>query len=259
MRAGCSQAMAQLELLWAAALMLLGAAVSLCVKCQLSATKREKQPSERTNQLEGQQTFEVIRFHSTTTRRLEQIKEPENLSIARKTTKELSASRHAGYGSRTECRYQNFLTVVRRADGKPSVLAEDYLQEDAAYVEPISLDYYNCASFFRPPNEKEEDSHSYQNVVIEVSHSSDSDDAVDYENSTAIHVWELQQVEALQRESPDDEPDYVNTAPVSGSDTLSMQRSSFLQERNWQGRGCFYNSSSSLVLNEIPTCSLSVL
>uniref|UniRef100_A0A8C4UMF1 Uncharacterized protein n=1 Tax=Falco tinnunculus TaxID=100819 RepID=A0A8C4UMF1_FALTI len=113
--------------------------------------------------------------------------------------------------------------VVRHADGKSSVLAEDYLQEDAAYVEPISLDYYNCASFFRPPNEKEEDSHSYQNVVIEVSHSSDSDDAVDYENSTAIHVWELQQVEALQRESPDDEPDYVNTAPVSGSDILSMQ------------------------------------
>ncbi|XP_032849627.2 linker for activation of T-cells family member 2 isoform X4 [Tyto alba] len=105
--------MAQLELLWAAAaLMLFGAAVSLCVKCQLSATKREKHPSERRSQLESQQRFEVIRSHSmlATTRRLEQIKEHENLSIARKTTKELGTSRRSGYGSGTECRYQNFLT-----------------------------------------------------------------------------------------------------------------------------------------------------
>ncbi|XP_054066109.1 linker for activation of T-cells family member 2 isoform X3 [Rissa tridactyla] len=183
--------MAQLELLWAAAaLMLLGAAISLCVKCQLSASKREKQPSERRSPLESQQRFEVIRSHSTATRRLDQIKETANLSIARKTTEELGASRHAGY--------------------------EDCLRGDAAYVEPISLDYHNCVRFFTPPNEKEEDSHSYQNVIIGVSHGSDpvTDDAVDYENSPAIHTWKLYQAEALQMESPDDEPDYVNTAPA---------------------------------------------
>ncbi|KAM6315899.1 linker for activation of T-cells family member 2 [Podargus strigoides] len=205
--------MAQLELLWvAAALMLLGAAVSLCVKCQLSGTKREKQLSERRSQLESQQRFEVIRSHSmlATTRRLEQIKEREKLSVARKTSKELSASHHAGYGSRTESRYQNFLT-------------EDVLQGDTAYVEPISLDYYNCARFFTPPNEKEEDSHSYENVIIGVSRGSDLDDAADYENSAVIHVWKLQQTEALQAESPDDEPDYVNTAPASGPAPLSKQ------------------------------------
>ncbi|XP_030328182.1 linker for activation of T-cells family member 2 isoform X4 [Strigops habroptila] len=160
--------MAQLELLWAAAaLMLLGAAVSLCVKCQLSATKREKQLNERRSQLRSQQSFEVIRSHSAMTRRLEQIKEPENLSIVRKTTKELGATRHAGYGSRAESRYRDFLT-------------EDCLQGEAAYVEPISLDYYNCATFFTPPN-------------------------------------------ALQTESLDDEPDYVNTAPASGPAPLSKQ------------------------------------
>ncbi|XP_075627656.1 linker for activation of T-cells family member 2 [Balearica regulorum gibbericeps] len=199
--------MAQLELLWAAAaLMVLGAVVSLCVRCQLSATKREKQLGERRSQLESQQSFEVIRSHSTTTRRPEQIKEPENLLIARKTTELLRASCHAGYGRRTEPRYQNFLT-------------EDCLQGDAAYVEPLSLDYYNCARFFTPPHEKEEDSHSYQNVIIGASHGSDlvTDDSVDYENSAAVHVWKLQQAEALQAESPDDEPDYVNTAPSSGS------------------------------------------
>ncbi|XP_063198412.1 linker for activation of T-cells family member 2 isoform X2 [Chroicocephalus ridibundus] len=181
--------MAQLELLWAAAaLMLLGAAISLCVKCQLSASKREKQPSERRSPLESQQRFEVIRSHSTATRRLDQIKETANLSIARKTTEELGASRRAGY--------------------------EDCLRGDAAYVEPISLDYHNCVRFFTPPNEKEEDSHSYQNVIIGLSHGSDPDDAVDYENSPAIHTWKLYQAEALQMESPDDEPDYVNTAPA---------------------------------------------
>ncbi|KAM9218250.1 linker for activation of T-cells family member 2 [Leptosomus discolor] len=251
--------MAQLELLWAAAaLMLLGAAVSLCVKCQLSATKREKQPSERRSQLERQQRFEVIRSHSATARRLEQIKEPENFSIARKTTKALSTSCHAGYtmspvpeqraeqgqscwcqnaqrlrhltartaqpepqpnvslclspGSRAELRYQNFLT-------------EDCLQGDSTYVEPISLDYYNCARFFTPPNEKEEDSHSYENFIAGVSLSSDlvTDDAVDYENSTAIDIWKLQQVEALQADSLDDEPDYINTAPASGPAPPSKQ------------------------------------
>nr|XP_021144066.1 linker for activation of T-cells family member 2 isoform X3 [Columba livia] len=205
--------MGQLELLWAAAaLMLLGAIVSLCVKCQLSATKRKKQQSERRSQFESQHGFEVIRSHSTTTRRLEQIKEPENLSIARNITKELGASRHAGYGSRTESRYQNFLT-------------EDCLRGDTAYVEPIALDYYNHARFFMPPNEKEEDSHSYQNVIIGVSHSCDlvTDDSADYENSAAIHIWKLQQAEALQTESLDDEPDYINTAPVSDPVPLSKR------------------------------------
>ncbi|XP_064892584.1 linker for activation of T-cells family member 2 isoform X7 [Columba livia] len=192
--------MGQLELLWAAAaLMLLGAIVSLCVKCQLSATKRKKQQSERRSQFESQHGFEVIRSHSTTTRRLEQIKEPENLSIARNITKELGASRHAGY--------------------------EDCLRGDTAYVEPIALDYYNHARFFTPPNEKEEDSHSYQNVIIGVSHSCDlvTDDSADYENSAAIHIWKLQQAEALQTESLDDEPDYINTAPVSDPVPLSKR------------------------------------
>ncbi|XP_065550281.1 linker for activation of T-cells family member 2 isoform X2 [Lathamus discolor] len=229
-QAECGQAMVQMELLWAAAaLMLLGAAISLCAKCQRSATKQEKQLNEQRSQLRSHQSFEVIRSHATMTRRLEQVKEPENLSIVRKTTKELGATRHAGY--------------------------EDCLQGDDAYVEPISLDYYNSATFFTPPKEKEEDSHSYQNIIIGASQGSDLDDAADYENSSAIYTWQHHQAEALQTESLDDEPDYVNTAPASGPAPLSKQRSSFLQKRNWQGRGCFYNSSGFLELNVIPTCS----
>ncbi|XP_053817323.1 linker for activation of T-cells family member 2 [Vidua chalybeata] len=204
--------MVQLELWAAAALMLLGAAVSLCVRCQRWATKRETQLNEQRNQFESQQRFEVIRSHTIATRRLEKSKEPEKLSIASKATEELSASHHTGYGSRDECRYQNFL-------------AENCLQEDTAYVEPLSLDhYYNCTRFFKPPREKDEDCYSYENVTIGVSQGSDSDEAVDYENSMTILTWKLQQGQAPVTESLDDEPDYINTGPVSGPALLPEQR-----------------------------------
>ncbi|TRZ11946.1 hypothetical protein HGM15179_015158 [Zosterops borbonicus] len=213
--------MLQPELCAAAALMLLGAAVSLCIRCQRSATKRETQLSQRRRQLESQQRFAVIRS-CTTTQRLEQIKEPENLPIARKAIEELSDSHHTGYRSRDESRYQNFL-------------AENCLQEETAYVEPISFGhYYNCTKIFSPPQgrspEKGEDSYSYENVTIGASQGSDPDDSVDYENSTAIHTWKLQQQQASLPESLDDEPDYINTGPVSGPALLSEQ--SLCQQSN---------------------------
>ncbi|XP_063258479.1 linker for activation of T-cells family member 2 isoform X2 [Prinia subflava] len=204
--------MVQPELWAAAALLLFGAAASLCLRCRRSATKRETQLSERRSQLEGQQRFAVVRSCTFAARRLEQIKEPENLSIARKVIEELSASHHTGYGSRDESRYQNFL-------------AENCLQEDTAYVEPIALDhYYNCTRFFHPPRgrapEKDEDSYSYENVTIGASQGSDPEDAVEYENSMAIHTWKLQQRQASVTESLDDEPDYINTGPVSEQSIL---------------------------------------
>ncbi|XP_038014299.1 linker for activation of T-cells family member 2 [Motacilla alba alba] len=219
LKAGFGRAMLQPELWAAAALMLLGAAVSLCIRCQLSATKRETQLNEQRSQLESQQRFEVIRSHTIASRRLEKSKEPENLPIASKATEELSASHHPGYGSRDEPRYQNFL-------------AENCLQEDPAYVEPMSLDhYYNCSRLFKPPRarspgkpEKDEDSYSYENVTIGVSQGSDPDDAVDYENSMTILTWKRQQGQAPPTESLDDEPDYVNTGPLSGPALLPEQR-----------------------------------
>eukprot|EP00075_Anas_platyrhynchos_P008854 XP_021133108.2 linker for activation of T-cells family member 2 isoform X4 [Anas platyrhynchos] len=183
--------MAQLELLWAAAaLMLLGAAVSACVRCQLSGTKREKKQNKQTNQLGSQQTFEVIRSHSmlAVTRRLDQIKEPENFTITRKAHEELGASRPFGIDSRTEPRYQNFLT-------------EDYLCEDAAYVEPIPVAFYEHAKCFTSPK----------------------DDVDDYENSPAIHAWKSEQSAALYIDSQDEEPDYVNTNPAPDPTLLSKQ------------------------------------
>ncbi|XP_059343221.1 linker for activation of T-cells family member 2-like [Ammospiza nelsoni] len=242
--AGFGRAMLQLELWAAVALMLLGAAVSLCIRCQhsvfiiivrsawslwcislghscylLPSTKREAQLSERRSQLESQQRFEVVRSHTIATRRLEKSKEPEDLSTASKATEELRASHHPGYGSRDEPRYQNFL-------------AESCLQEDTAYVEPMALDhYYNCSRLFNPPcvrspgkQEKDEDSYSYENITIGVSQGCDPDDAVDYENSMAILTWKLQQGQAPVTESLDEEPDYINTAPGSRPALLPEQR-----------------------------------
>ncbi|XP_048822605.1 linker for activation of T-cells family member 2 isoform X3 [Lagopus muta] len=184
--------MAQPELLWAAAaLMLLGVAVSACVRCQLYATKRGKDSNQR-SQLERPQRFEVIRSYSAVTQRPERIKEPKNL--ARKAPEELSTSCHVGF--------------------------EDCLHGDAAYVEPIPLGYYSHNRFFSPP--KDEDSHSYQNVVISDPCSSELDDAEDYENSAAIEVWKVHQAEAtLYAESKDEEPDYVNTDPTIDAVLLS--------------------------------------
>uniref|UniRef100_A0A803YCC8 Linker for activation of T cells family member 2 n=1 Tax=Meleagris gallopavo TaxID=9103 RepID=A0A803YCC8_MELGA len=191
-QAACGQAMAQPELLWAAAaLMLLGVAVSACVRCQLYATKRGKD-SNQGSQMEHPQGFEVIRSYSAVTQRPERIKKPKNL--ARKAPEELSTSCHIDF--------------------------EYCLHGDAAYVEPIPLDYYGHNRFFSPPND--EDSHSYQNVLIKDPCCSEMDDAEDYENSTAIEVWKVQQAEAtLYAESKDEEPDYVNTDPTIDAVLLS--------------------------------------
>ncbi|XP_015736044.1 linker for activation of T-cells family member 2 isoform X2 [Coturnix japonica] len=192
-KAGCGWAMAQPELLWAAAaLMLLGVAVSACVRCQLYAAKRGKKDGNQSSQLEHPQRFEVIRSCSAVTRRPERIKEPKNL--ARKAPEELSTSCHVGF--------------------------EDNLHGDDAYVEPVPLGYYSHNRFFSPP--KDEDSHSYQNVIIRDPCSSELDDAEDYENSEAIGVWKVQQAKAsLYAESQDEEPDYVNAGPMIDAVLLS--------------------------------------
>ncbi|KAM8797343.1 linker for activation of T-cells family member 2 [Eudromia elegans] len=176
--------MAQAALLWAAAaLLLLGAAAGACVRCRLRGARREERRSERRTRLGNPQSFEVIRSRSVlaTTRRLEQNKEWENSPVPRKSNEELGAARRVGSEARAESRYQNFLK-------------EDQLHEEAAYVDPISWDYYNWMNPVSA-HEKEEDSYSYQNVIVgaRLSSSSVTDDTGDYENSTAIHIWTLQQ------------------------------------------------------------------
>ncbi|XP_034608551.1 linker for activation of T-cells family member 2 isoform X1 [Trachemys scripta elegans] len=185
--------MSQVELFWAAAsLMLLGALVSMCMKCQRSATKQEKKLCKQRTLHENQPGFQVIRSYSIAVTRQDEIKLPDNIPVTRKTNKRLQATDIDG--DNAEPRYQNFMR-------------EDNQELDAAYVNPIASDYFNCRTFLRPANEKEEDSCSYQNVVIGTSNSAESDDVDDYENSASIKIWKQSNIS----ESPDDYPDYVNS------------------------------------------------
>ncbi|XP_034608553.1 linker for activation of T-cells family member 2 isoform X2 [Trachemys scripta elegans] len=141
---------------------------------------------------ENQPGFQVIRSYSIAVTRQDEIKLPDNIPVTRKTNKRLQATDIDG--DNAEPRYQNFMR-------------EDNQELDAAYVNPIASDYFNCRTFLRPANEKEEDSCSYQNVVIGTSNSAESDDVDDYENSASIKIWKQSNIS----ESPDDYPDYVNS------------------------------------------------
>ncbi|XP_006029222.1 linker for activation of T-cells family member 2 isoform X4 [Alligator sinensis] len=90
---GVCRAMAQVELLWAAAsLMLLGALVGMCMKCQQSAAKREnKELHQQRSRRGNRQTFEVIRTYSIPVARLEQIKSPDSDPVIRSSKKFLTS------------------------------------------------------------------------------------------------------------------------------------------------------------------------
>ncbi|XP_015283761.1 PREDICTED: linker for activation of T-cells family member 2 [Gekko japonicus] len=104
-------------------------------------------------------------------------------------------SRHAD--DRAQSRYQNA--------GK-----ETQTDQEDAYVEPISVDYYNCRKFLRPPSE--DSSQSYQNVVgPSKSTGCGFPEMAVYENSAAVKLWQTPPESGSS--SDDDEPDYVNAGP----------------------------------------------
>ncbi|XP_014463510.1 linker for activation of T-cells family member 2 isoform X1 [Alligator mississippiensis] len=178
--------MAQVELLWAAAsLMLLGALVGMCMKCQQSAAKREnKELHQQRGRHGNRQTFEVIRTYSIPVARLEQMKSPDSDPVIR-SSKEFPTSD----------------------------LDRDSQDCEATYVDPVATDYYNCGKYLRPPNEKDQDAHAYQNVMVGgASQNAEPDDADDYENSAAIQMWKQSEM-SESAEDDLDEPDYVNTGP----------------------------------------------
>ncbi|XP_075760423.1 linker for activation of T-cells family member 2 isoform X2 [Pelodiscus sinensis] len=173
------------------------------------ATKRDKKLSKHRSRHENQQGFEVIRSYSMTTTRQDQMEWPENILLTRKTSKDLQAT--STEGDNGEPRYQNFMRgalavhLPSHLHAVPAIRCPEDSQElDAAYVSPIATDYYNCGKFLRPPND---DSCSYENMVIGASNSLESDDTEDYENSAAFKTWQQSHVS----ESPDDDPDYVNS------------------------------------------------
>ncbi|XP_054857935.1 linker for activation of T-cells family member 2 [Eublepharis macularius] len=186
--------MNQVELLWAAvSLLLLGALVSMCMKCQRGRSKQEKKGlNSQRNRCEDQLITEVVRSYSMS--RQEQFKMPCNMQ---KTSKSRKYSIPSDAGDYAEPRYQN-------VSGK-----ETQPDQDAAYIEPISMDYYNCRKLLRPPSD--DDSRSYQNVAGPSNGTGCSFAEVGiYENRAALHLWQTPPGSGC---SSDDEPDYVNAGP----------------------------------------------
>ncbi|XP_029469233.1 linker for activation of T-cells family member 2 isoform X2 [Rhinatrema bivittatum] len=162
--------MSHVELLGAvASIMLLGALVTLCMKCRQSKVTRKNTCIQQRNLNEDQLRFQVIRTYTMI--RQEQ---KSDESQPRRNTVQCPITVY----NNVEPRYQNVMT-------------ENELDSAAAYIDPISMDYYNCRQFLRPPTVR--------------------DDSGEYENAVNIQTWENPSEIAGSLENEYADPDYVNT------------------------------------------------
>lgn len=202
---------AETELLWpgAALLLLLGVVASLCVRCSRPGAKQSEKIYEQRNLQENQQNFAVARAYSLAGRAYPGplMDTASDMAPARK-DKLLQFS--PSLEDPESPRYQNFSKGSRRGS-------------EAAYIDPISMDYYNWGQFPKP-QEDDDDANSYENVLICKQQQPESGDegSEDYQNSASIQQWRESRrvVEHVRREAPpspsaspdedDGEPDYVN-------------------------------------------------
>ncbi|XP_028937572.1 linker for activation of T-cells family member 2 isoform X1 [Ornithorhynchus anatinus] len=143
-------------------------------------------PSRR----EEHQSFTVMRAYSTVAALRPGLMDTQEIPTGNRKGEELCTA--SAVEDAAEPRYQNF----RKKTGRES---------ETSYVDPIASDYYNCEGLRQQPPDEDDDSNSYENVLICQGRSSDLglEDLDDYQN-------------LLPREtsgSPGDdssEPDYVN-------------------------------------------------
>nr|XP_042124492.1 linker for activation of T-cells family member 2 [Peromyscus maniculatus bairdii] len=183
---------ADLELVWPLSvplLLLLGATAWLCVRCSRPGAKRNEKIFEQRNQQENEQNFTVAQTYS--------LARPVWPGPLMDTASDKSSERKnkllfSDPEGPESLRYQNFYRGSRH-------------EPDAAYVCPASSLLLT-----------DDDSNSYENVLICKPSTPDSGDeeSEDYQNSISIREWRESrrtvgaQVSLL--ESPDEEPDYVN-------------------------------------------------
>ncbi|XP_036682125.1 linker for activation of T-cells family member 2 isoform X3 [Balaenoptera musculus] len=183
------------ELLWPGAallLLLLGAAASLCVRCSRPGAKRSEKIYEQRSREENQQNFAVARTYTLV--------------------------REAWPGPLVD-------TASNAASARKDKLLQfsPSLEDSSSSRHPFATDYFDCGRFQKPP-EDDDDTNSYENVLIcEPKKTESGDDgSEDYQNSAYIRQWRESRrvVEPVPREappspvgSPDEdggEPDYVN-------------------------------------------------
>ncbi|XP_033695290.1 linker for activation of T-cells family member 2 isoform X3 [Tursiops truncatus] len=183
------------ELLWsgAALLLLLGAAAGLCVRCSPRAgAKRSEKIYEQRSLQENQQNFAVARTYTLV--------------------------REAWPGPLVD-------TASNAASARKDKLLQfsPSLEESSSSRHPFAMDYFDSGRFQKPP-EDEDDTNSYENVLICEPKKTESGDeeSEGYQNSASIRQWRESRrvVEPVPREAPpypvgspdedDGEPDYVN-------------------------------------------------
>ncbi|XP_013376076.1 PREDICTED: linker for activation of T-cells family member 2 [Chinchilla lanigera] len=199
---------AETELLWpgAALLLLLGAVAGLCVRCSRPGAKRTEKIYEQKNLRGSQQSFSVAARTYSSVGQAWLGPQMDTAPDAAPTGKDKLLRFSTLLEESASSRYQNFSKGSR--------------PESDAYIDPIAVDYYNWGCSRKPP-EDEDDTNSYENVLIcqpRVRHTElGGEDSEDYQNSASIHQWHesTRAWEPAPRApgSPvedDGEPDYVN-------------------------------------------------
>ncbi|XP_074120152.1 linker for activation of T-cells family member 2 isoform X2 [Sminthopsis crassicaudata] len=170
------------ELLGAgASLLLLGAVAGMCVWCPRLGTRRSKQIFYEQRD-EGRQSFAVARAFS--------------IAGLVPETAEYSTVQCP------EPRKDKWLYSKAEAEGSRR-------ESEPSYVDPISTDYYNLGQLPKQPKD-EEDTGSYENILICKPMEEAVEESADYQNSSSIEQW--RQSLKVERSPEDDssEPDYVN-------------------------------------------------
>nr|XP_045364308.1 linker for activation of T-cells family member 2 isoform X2 [Camelus bactrianus] len=182
------------ELGWpgAALLLLLGLAAGLCARCSRPGAKKSEKIYEQRSLQENQQSFAVARTYTL--------------------VREAWPGTPVGTSSGAESARKDKLLRF-----SPS------LEDPSSPRDPITMDYYNWGQL-QKPLEDDDDTNSYENVLICKQNKTESEDegSEDYQNSASIRQWRESKrvVEPVLREappslagSPDEdsgEPDYVN-------------------------------------------------
>eukprot|EP00070_Physeter_catodon_P035612 XP_028342506.1 linker for activation of T-cells family member 2 isoform X3 [Physeter catodon] len=183
------------ELLWPGAallLLLLGVAAGLCARCSRPGAKRSEKIYEQRSLQGKQQKFAAARTYTLV--------------------------REAWPGPLVD-------TASNAASARKDKLLQfsPSLEDPSSSSHPFARDYFDCGRFQKPP-EDEDDTNSYENVLICEPKKTESGDegSEDYQNSAYIQQWRESRrvVETVPREappspvgSPDEdggEPDYVN-------------------------------------------------
>ncbi|XP_025025908.1 linker for activation of T-cells family member 2 isoform X3 [Python bivittatus] len=179
--------MGQVELIWGAfSLMMLGALISMCMKCQQTGSKQVKAnvDSHRT-QCEDREDFQQLPYLSSASR------QPQVKGMY-------------GMARPSQSRELSSLNDL-----------EIQTEQDPTYVEPISSDhYYNSQKVTRLSSE--DSSNGYQNVTGTLKSSGHVLADIDiYENSLAIQIWKHSQISESSNVNFEEEPTYINTESYS--------------------------------------------